>query len=188
MMTASGQPAWPSMPVLRREQRTFMAPFLLGAGTDATRASSYNLWLSLVWLVSGQTIGGLALSPAQNGVHRATALQMYTAAGAEPTGEAAVKGTITAGKYADLAVLSADYFTVAGQDISRVESMFTVAGGTIVSAAGEYEGLAAPLPAPAPKSSPVARSGGFQSSGVRQAHTVSDAARDSAPGGKAAGS
>jgi predicted amidohydrolase YtcJ len=113
---------------------------LVAAGTDATRASSYNPWLSLAWLVSGQTIGGLALSPAQNRVDRATALQMYTAAGAELTGEAAVKGTITAGKYADLAVLSADYFTVAEQDISRIESMLTVVGGKIV-----YAGAAARL-------------------------------------------
>ena len=34
----------------------------------------------------------------------------------------------------DLAVLPADYFTVAVQDISRIESMLTVAGGTIVYA------------------------------------------------------
>jgi hypothetical protein len=58
--------------------------------------------------------------------------------------------------------------------------MLTVAGGTIVYAAGEYEGVAAPSPAPAPESSPVARFGGFQSSGVRQARAVSDAAQDSA--------
>ena len=33
------------------------------------------------------------------------------------------------------AVLSADYFTVAEQDISRIESMLTVVGGKIVYAA-----------------------------------------------------
>ena len=32
----------------------------VGAGTDATRVSSYNPWLSLYWLVSGRTAGGLA--------------------------------------------------------------------------------------------------------------------------------
>ncbi len=36
------------------------------------------------------------------------------------------------------AVLSADYFTVAEQDISRIESMLTVVGGKIV-----YAGAAA---------------------------------------------
>ena len=38
------------------------------------------------------------------------------------------------------AVLSADYFTVAEQDISRIESMLTVVGGKIV-----YAGAAARL-------------------------------------------
>ncbi len=35
----------------------------VGAGTDATRVSSYNPWTSLYWLVSGRTVGGLALYP-----------------------------------------------------------------------------------------------------------------------------
>jgi hypothetical protein len=39
-----------------------------------------------------------------------------------------------------LAVLSADYFTMAEQDISRIESMLTVVGGKIV-----YAGAAARL-------------------------------------------
>ena len=30
----------------------------VGAGTDATRVASYNLWVSLYWLVTGQTLGG----------------------------------------------------------------------------------------------------------------------------------
>ena len=34
-----------------------------GAGTDATRVSSYNPWTSLYWLVSGRTVGGMALYP-----------------------------------------------------------------------------------------------------------------------------
>ncbi len=33
----------------------------VGAGTDATRVSSYNPFLSLYWLVTGKTIGGLSL-------------------------------------------------------------------------------------------------------------------------------
>src|SRR5438093_240384 len=38
----------------------------VGAGTDATRVSSYNPWLSLYWLVTGKTVGGLALYPENN--------------------------------------------------------------------------------------------------------------------------
>src|SRR2546425_2868796 len=37
-----------------------------GAGTDATRVSSYNPYLSLYWLITGKTIGGLSLYPEEN--------------------------------------------------------------------------------------------------------------------------
>ena len=38
----------------------------VSAGTDATRVASYNPWVSLAWLVTGKTVGGLAaLSAAQ---------------------------------------------------------------------------------------------------------------------------
>jgi predicted amidohydrolase YtcJ len=154
---------------------------LVGAGTDATRVSSYNPWLSLSWLITGRTVGDLALYPASNRVDRATALDMYTTAGAQLSGEADVKGTITVGKYADLALLSADYFTVPEADISHIESLVTVAGGKVVYATGEYENIAAPLPDITPAWSPIARFGGYHatSRGVRQAHGVADAAADS---------
>jgi predicted amidohydrolase YtcJ len=138
---------------------------VVGAGTDATRVSSYNPWLSLAWLVTGRTLSGLQLSPARNRMDRDAALRLYTSGSAQLTGESEVKGTITAGKYADLAVLSADYFAVAEQDIGRIESLLTVTGGTIVYAAAEYEGLDVPLPPVSPAWSPVARFGGYQAPG-----------------------
>ena len=71
-------------------------------------------------------------------------------------------GAISTGKYADLAVLSADYFNVDAADISRIESVLTIVGGKIVWSSAEFEGLAAPLPAPIPAWSPVTEFGGFQ--------------------------
>lgn len=123
---------------------------------------------------------------------------MYTSAGAHLTGEADVKGTITEGKYGDLAVLSADYFSVADEDIDRIEALLTVAGGKVVHAVGDYENIAAPLPEISPAWSPVTRFGGFQArteatgatgapgvtgaseaSGARQARAFVDAAAES---------
>lgn len=46
----------------------------VGAGTDATRVASYNPWVSLAWLVTGKTLGGLTLYPAANRLDRAPAL------------------------------------------------------------------------------------------------------------------
>jgi predicted amidohydrolase YtcJ len=138
------------------------AGLTVAAGSDATRAASYNPWLSLSWLVTGKDISGRPLRTGPNLVDRATALAMYTSAGAELSGEADVKGTISTGKYADLAVLSADYFSVDAADISRIESVLTIVGGKIVWSSAEFEGLAAPLPDPAPAWSPVTEFGGFR--------------------------
>ncbi len=154
----------------------------VGAGTDAPRVSSYNPWISLAWLVTGRTVGGRQIYPATNCVSREVAIDMYTTAGADFSGEADRKGTISAGKYADLAILSADYFGVPPEEISSIESVLTIVGGRIVYSAGDYADVAAPLPDIPFDWSPVAHFGAFQQyprSGVSQAQGFSDAAAES---------
>ncbi|MGW1105975.1 amidohydrolase [Streptomyces sp. NPDC002540] len=156
----------------------------VGAGTDATRVSTYNPWVALHWLVSGRSVGDLTLRPPANRVDRQTALTMFTHAGAKLTGEDDVKGVLRPGCYGDLAVLSDDYFTVAEPEIAGIESLLTVTGGRIVYAAAEYEGLDEELP-PVPAWSPVARFGGYQASrrtapsGARQAELLGEAVAES---------
>ncbi|CUW25956.1 amidohydrolase family protein [Streptomyces sp. SID7810] len=155
----------------------------VAAGTDATRVSTYNPWVALHWLVSGRGAGDVVLRPRGNRVDRQTALRMFTVAGAELTGEEQVKGVLRPGCYADLAVLSEDYFTVPEPEIAHIESLLTVTGGRIVYAAGEYEGLDEELPPVSPGWSPVARFGGYQASrpaGVRQAELLGEAVTESA--------
>jgi predicted amidohydrolase YtcJ len=137
------------------------AGLTVAAGTDATRAASYNPWLSLSWLVTGRDIAGRELRSAHNLVDRATALKMYTIAGAQLSGEADLKGSLAVGKYADFAVLSEDYFDVDEVGISRIESVLTVVGGRVVWSSAEFEGIAAPLPPPTPTWSPVTRFSGM---------------------------
>jgi predicted amidohydrolase YtcJ len=157
----------------------------VGAGTDATRVSSYNPWVALHWLVSGRTIGDLTIYPPENRVSRETALTMYTQAGAKLTGEQDVKGILKPGFYGDLAVLSDDFFAVPEQDIPHIESLLTVTGGRIVYAAAEYEGLDEAMPAISPAWSPVAHYGGYQAtvkpsiSGARQAELLGQAVAES---------
>jgi predicted amidohydrolase YtcJ len=158
----------------------------VAVGTDATRVSTYNPWVALHWLISGRTVGGVRTRSAAHCVDRETALEMYTAAGARLTGEEDVKGRLSPGCYADLAILTADYFTVAEHDVPLIEAALTVVGGRIVYAAGEFEGLAAPAAAVEPAWSPVAHFGGYQASphravgdGLRQADLLSQAAAES---------
>ncbi|MFH0021793.1 amidohydrolase [Pseudomonas fluorescens] len=111
----------------------------VGAGTDATRVSSYNPWTSLYWMVSGRTVGGLALY--EEGLPRSTALELFTHGSAWFSSEQGKKGQIRVGQLADLAALSADFFNVEEEAIKWIESVMTVVGGKIVYAAGDFENL-----------------------------------------------
>src|SRR3546814_16897684 len=84
----------------------------VGAGTDATRVASYNPWVSLSWLVTGRTIGGLRLYPPANRLSREEALRLWTENNTWFSTEVGKKGHIKAGQIADLGVLSDDYFSV----------------------------------------------------------------------------
>jgi len=132
----------------------------VGAGTDATRVSSYNPWVSLYWLVSGKTVGGMALYDEKNRLCRNTALRLYTEGSAWFSGDDGKKGRITAGQLADLAVLSADYFTVPEDEIKGIESVLTVMDGKIVHGSAGFAGLAPPLPPVSPDWAPTGVYGG----------------------------
>ncbi len=140
--------------------RMLAAGVPVGAGTDATRVASYNPWVSLSWLVTGRTVGGLKLYPEANCLDRHTALRLWTERNAWFSNEQGTKGQIQAGQWADLAVLSADYFGVPEDEIAGIESMLTLVGGRIVHGAGPFADLAPPLPPPMPDWSPVRRAGG----------------------------
>ena len=127
----------------------------VGAGTDATRVASYDPWVALYWLSTGKTLGGLRLHPEADTLDRETALRLWTQGSAWFSGEQDVKGTLAEGQYADLAVLSADYFTVPAEEIRRISSLLTVVGGRIVYAAGPFAEHAPPLPPASPSWSPV---------------------------------
>ena len=110
----------------------------VGAGTDATRVASYNPWTALYWLVSGRTVGGAKLYGAAGRLPRETALELWTAGSAWFSSEQDKKGRIKVGQLADLAVLSADFFSVHEDDIKAIESVMTVVDGKVVYGAAEF--------------------------------------------------
>jgi predicted amidohydrolase YtcJ len=133
----------------------------VGAGTDATRVSSYNPYLSLYWLITGKTIGGLTLYPEENRFDRTEALKLYTMGSSWFSTEDGRKGALTPGQLADLAVLSADYFSIPDEEIKHLESVLTVLGGKIVYATAEFSKLAPPALPVSPSWSPVKEYGGY---------------------------
>jgi predicted amidohydrolase YtcJ len=138
-------------------------PFALG--TDGNRAASHNPWAGVQWLVTGKTQGGLRHQAEQNLMSREDALRAYSASGAWISAEEDKKGTLSVGKWADLAVLSDDYLTVPEDKISELSSVLTMVGGRIVYAEGKYVGLAPPAAKAAPDWLPINAYPGYRKAG-----------------------
>src|SRR5919106_213052 len=133
----------------------------LACGTDANRATSYNPWIGVHWLLTGKTLGGGKLQGDHNLLDRTEALRLYTAGGAWMSNEENKKGTLEPGMLADMVVLSGDYFEMPVDNIRGLESMLTMVGGKVVYGAGQYERLAPPAPRPAQDWLPVKEYGRY---------------------------
>ena len=144
-------------------------PFALG--TDGNRAASHNPWVGVQWLVTGKTQGGLRHAADRNLMSREDALRAYSAAGAWMSNEEDKKGTLAVGKWADLAVLSADYLTVPEDRISQLSSVLTMVGGKVVHGAGKYASLAPPELKVSPDWLPISRYPGYAKSAAAETGT-----------------
>jgi len=146
----------------------------VAAGTDATRVASHNPWVSLAWLVTGRTVGGLRIYPQRNCLDRETALRLWTENATWFSNEEGRKGRIEAGQLADLIVPDRDYFACPEQDIADTVAELTIVGGRIVYAAGSFASLDTPPPPAMPDWSPVRR---FGAHAIRAEHGQAIACR-----------
>ncbi|ULU23576.1 amidohydrolase [Dyella terrae] len=132
------------------------------AGTDATRVASYNPWVSLSWLVTGKTVGGLSLYPRSNCLDRETALRMWTENVTWFSNEEGKKGQIKAGQLADLIVPDRDFFACPEADIADTTSVLTIVGGRVVYGSGGFSSFEdVTVPPAMPEWSPVRTYGGY---------------------------
>ena len=139
----------------------------VSAGTDATRVASYNPWVSIAWLVTGRTVGGLRLYPTRNCLDRETALRMWTENVTWFSNEEGKKGRISVGQLADLIVPDRDFFACAEDEIAGTASDLTIVGGKTVYGAGIFAELDDnPLPPAMPDWSPVRSFGGYAAWGA----------------------
>jgi predicted amidohydrolase YtcJ len=113
----------------------------VGGGTDADRVMSYNPFVSLKWMVDGRTVEGMPTRGASELISREEALRLYTAGSAWFSFDEDKRGTLEAGRLADLAVLDKDYLTVPTEEISALTALLTMVGGRIVHAAGPFDDL-----------------------------------------------
>jgi hypothetical protein len=113
----------------------------VAGGTDAHRVSSYNPFVALQWYLDGTTIGGVQTRGPEEAPSRQQALQMYTRNSAFMANDDNQRGTLEPGKFADLAVLSADYLTAPVEQIGKIKSLLTMVGGDVVYAVAPFAGL-----------------------------------------------
>jgi predicted amidohydrolase YtcJ len=143
-------------------KRMLAAGVKVSAGTDATRVSSYNPWVSLAWLVTGKTVAGFRIYPLRNCLDRETALRMWSENVTWFSNEEGKKGRIQVGQFADLMIPDRDYFSCAEDEIADTTSLLTMVGGKIVYGSGDFAALDEAGPPPAmPDWSPVRTFGGY---------------------------
>jgi predicted amidohydrolase YtcJ len=106
----------------------------LGLSSDGMQISPMNPWLGLYYVVTGRNARGELINEGQT-LARDEALGLYTAANGWFLNEEDLIGRLERGKYADIAVLSADYFdaeAVPDEAIKSLHSVLTIVGGQIV--------------------------------------------------------
>jgi len=133
----------------------------IGMGTDGTRGGSFNPFISLHYMITGETASGRKLYDKNNLLNRAEALEVHTLGSAWFSGEETVKGKIQKGQYADLALLTKDYMTIPVDEIKNIESLLTMVDGKVVYGAGDYADLSPPVPPILPEWSPVKLFGSY---------------------------
>jgi len=108
---------------------------LLGAGVRASAGTDnipYNPFFTIQTLVTREERKSGGKIAARQAVTRLQALRLMTADAAYITFEEDCKGTLDAGKFADLAVLSGDFFGVQDSALGEITSALTMVGGVIV--------------------------------------------------------
>jgi predicted amidohydrolase YtcJ len=117
-------------------------PLLFGSDWPGTNASWYtaNPMTILYAAVTRQTIDGKPEGgwyPEQR-LDLETSLRSYTVNNAWAEGEEASKGTLTAGKLADLVIIDRDLFAIPSTQLKDARVLLTMVGGRIVHAAAPF--------------------------------------------------
>ena len=102
-----------------------------GLGTDGTKATQINPFVTLWWAVTGKALNGdIVLADT---LTREQALIAHTRSNAYLMFQEANIGAIEPGLLADMLVLDRDYLTVAVDEIKDIRPVATIVGGRVVS-------------------------------------------------------
>ncbi|PJR04080.1 amidohydrolase [Avrilella dinanensis] len=133
----------------------------LAITTDAFRASSYNPWIGISWMITGKSVSGSEILAKNNRLTREEALRLVTVGPTWFENQESEMGKIIPGNLADFALLNKDFFTIPEDEIKTISSVLTVLDGRIVFGEEEYSKLSPKLPETLPTWSPVKYFGGY---------------------------
>lgn len=102
----------------------------LALASDAP-VTTHNPFVGMYSAVTRKTVYGRELGPDER-ISREEAIRLYTADAAWVTFEDGIKGSISPGKLADLAVLDRDVLRIDDEEIKEIAAAMTVVGGRIV--------------------------------------------------------
>ena len=103
----------------------------LGAGTDATVVSSFNPWLCVWWMVTGEAVDGSPPRVEEQRLDLDEALRLYTSGSAWFSFEEDERGNLQPGSRADITVLAMDPFAIGEEELPNVTADLTIVGGAI---------------------------------------------------------
>src|SRR5215471_4110928 len=106
-----------------------------GMSSDGMQIAPMNPWLHMYYATTGLNARQVLINGNQK-ITRQEVLKLYTANNGWFIREEDQIGTIEAGRLADMAVLSDDYFMVPDESLKKIRSVLTVVGGNIVHNAG----------------------------------------------------
>jgi predicted amidohydrolase YtcJ len=104
----------------------------VAGGTDSTRIGVYGVWQAIEYYVTGTSLGGVVQKPEDQLLTRDEALRLYTTGSAWLGFAEDRRGTLTAGKQADLAVLDQPFLTMPADQIDSIRADLTLVGGEVV--------------------------------------------------------
>ncbi len=118
--------------------RTWMEYTTIGGGSDhmlghdSMRATNpYNPWLGMAVTLTRITERGTELYPDEK-LTREQAIRLYTINNAYLHHEEKLKGSIEAGKYADIIIIDRDILTCPAPEVALTKALKTIVGGKVV--------------------------------------------------------
>jgi predicted amidohydrolase YtcJ len=92
-------------------------------------------------MIDGRSVDGQTTRIPNHLLSRIDALKIYTKGSAWFINAEDMRGELAVGKFADLAVLNSDFYSIPTDQIKDIESLLTIVGGNIVYQSGIFQDL-----------------------------------------------